>query len=155
MPYSIIRLGPPRIGVAIVVVVSAGMEKKIPQLVMAIALGVSLSAAAISPQVMAQTSGGLLTAEQMKKLNLSVEQKQAVLRLTLRTNDRILKILDRDQQRIFRNAIKEGKSTGEAINAVALRPEQKAQLSKVTQDARVEMLTILTPEQVKQLQGSR
>ncbi|HIK24507.1 MAG: hypothetical protein P3X23_007870 [Thermosynechococcus sp. Uc] len=131
------------------------MEKKIPQLVMAIALGVSLSAAAISPQVMAQTSGGLLTAEQMKKLHLSVEQKQAVLRLTLRTNDRILKILDRDQQRIFRNAIKEGKPTSEAINAVALRPEQKAQLSKVTQDARVEMLTILTPEQVKQLQGSR
>ncbi len=155
MLSSIIPLGQPRIGIAIVAGVNAGMQKKIPQLMIAIALGISLSTAAIPLQVMAQTSGGLLTAEQMKKLNLSVEQKQAVLRLTLRTNDRILKILDRDQQRIFRNAIKEGKSTSEAMNAVALRPEQKAQLSKVTEEARVEMLTILTPEQVKQLQGSR
>ncbi len=131
------------------------MKKHVQQLMVAIALVAGISGATIPPPVMAQTSGGLLTAEQMKKLNLSVEQKQAVLRLTLRTNDRILSILDRNQQRIFRNAIKQGKSTGEAMNMVALRPDQKTQLSKVMQDTRVEMLTILTPEQVKQLQGSR
>ncbi|AHB88272.1 hypothetical protein NK55_04750 [Thermosynechococcus sp. NK55a] len=131
------------------------MKKNIQRWMVAIALGVGISGATIPPPVVAQTSGGLLTAEQMKKLNLSVEQKQAVLRLTLRTNDRILKILDRDQQRIFRNAIKQGKSTGEAMNLVALRPDQKTQLSKVMQDTRVEMLTILTPEQVKQLQASQ
>ncbi|MFN4279282.1 hypothetical protein [Thermosynechococcus sp.] len=131
------------------------MKKNIQRWMVAIALVAGISGATLSPQVVAQTSGGLLTAEQMKKLNLSVEQKQAVLRLTLRTNDRILKILDRDQQRIFRNAIKEGKSTEEAMSAVSLRPAQKTQLSKVMQDTRVEMLTILTPEQVKQLQGSR
>ncbi len=131
------------------------MRKNVQRWMVAIAFIVGISGATIPLQVMAQTGGGLLTAEQMKKLNLSVEQKQAVLRLTLRTNDRILKILDRDQQRIFRNAIKQGKSTGEAMNMVALRPDQKTQLSKVMQDTRVEMLTILTPEQVKQLQGSR
>lgn len=131
------------------------MRKNVQRWMVAIALIVGISGATIPPQVMAQTSGGLLTAEQMKKLNLSVEQKRAVLRLTLRTNDRILKILDRDQQRIFRNAIKQGKSTGEAMNMVTLCPDQKTQLSKVMQDTRVEMLTILTPEQVKQLQGSR
>ncbi|MDR7897845.1 MULTISPECIES: Spy/CpxP family protein refolding chaperone [unclassified Thermosynechococcus] len=131
------------------------MKKNIQRFMVAIALIIGISGTVIPPQVMAQTSGGLLTAEQMKKLNLSVEQKQAVLRLTLRTNDRILRILDRDQQRIFRNAIKQGKSTGEAMDAVSLRPDQKTQLSKVMQDTRVEMLTILTPEQVKQLQGSR
>ncbi|WP_164920903.1 hypothetical protein [Thermosynechococcus vestitus] len=131
------------------------MKKNIQRLMVAIALAVGISGATLPPQVVAQTSGGLLTAEQMKKLNLSVEQKQAVLRLTLRTNDRILQILDRNQQRIFRNAIKQGKSTGEAMNLVALRPDQKTQLSKVMQDTRVEMLTILTPEQVKQLQASQ
>lgn len=87
------------------------MKKNIQRFMVAIALIIGISGTVIPPQVVAQTSGGLLTAEQMKKLNLSVEQKQAVLRLTLRTNDRILKILDRDQQRIFRNAIKQGKST--------------------------------------------
>ncbi|MFN4065889.1 MAG: hypothetical protein ACK4K5_01465 [Thermosynechococcus sp.] len=130
------------------------MRKNVQRWMVAIALIVGISGATLPPIAAAQTSGGLLTAEQMKKLNLSVEQKQAVLRLTLRTNDRILKILDRDQQRIFRKAIKQGKSTGEAMNMVALRPEQKTQLSKVMQDTRVEMLTILTPQQVKQLQGS-
>ncbi|BCX13330.1 MAG: hypothetical protein KatS3mg067_2268 [Thermosynechococcus sp.] len=131
------------------------MGQYLQRLMVAIALVVGISGAAMPPHVMAQTSGGLLTAEQMKKLNLSVEQKQAILRLTLRTNDRILRILDRDQQRLFRNAIKQGKSTSEAMNLVELRPAQKTQLAKVMQDTRVEMLTILTPEQVKQLQASQ
>ncbi|XFA73813.1 hypothetical protein RYO59_002067 [Thermosynechococcaceae cyanobacterium Okahandja] len=121
----------------------------------AIALLVSVGSVWLPSVALGQSSGGLLTAEQMQKLNLSVTQKQALLRLTLKTNERILAILDSNQQRLFRNAIKQGKSTGEAMDRVALRPEQKTQMNKVMQDTRAEMLTILTTEQVKQLQGSR
>jgi|GEM_PF-5160099 len=121
----------------------------------AIALLVSVGSVWLPSVARGQSSGGLLTAEQMQKLNLSVTQKQALLRLTLKTNERILAILDSNQQRLFRNAIKQGKSTGEAMDMVALRPEQKTQMNKVMQDTRAEMLTILTTEQVKQLQGSR
>ncbi len=121
----------------------------------AIALLLGCSGVALPPTAVAQSSGGLLTAAQMQKLNLSVSQKQALLRLTLKTNERILAILDSNQQRLFRNAIKQGKSTGEAMEMVSLRPEQKTQMNKVMQDTRAEMLTILTTEQVKQLQGTR
>jgi len=123
--------------------------------VVAIALIVSLSGAPVAPVAVGQSGGGLLTAAQMQKLNLSVTQKQALLRLTMKTNERILGILDSNQQRLFRNAIKQGKSTGEAMEMVALRPEQKTQMNKVMQDTQAEMLTILTTEQVKQLKGSR
>ncbi|MCH9056195.1 hypothetical protein L5220_09845 [Synechococcus sp. PCC 6716] len=123
--------------------------------VVAIALIVSLSGALVVPVAVGQSGGGLLTAAQMQKLNLSVTQKQALLRLTMKTNERILGILDSNQQRLFRNAIKQGKSTGEAMDMVALRPEQKTQMNKVMQDTQAEMLTILTTEQVKQLKGSR
>lgn len=118
-----------------------------------ICVGVGVSSQAIPVQ--AQAGGVLLTPAQQRQLNLSNEQRQSLLRLTLKTNDRIMAILEPSQRRAFRTAIRQGKTTEEAMNGMDLRPAQKVGLAKVMQLTQEEMLEILTPGQVQILQQQR
>lgn len=90
---------------------------------------------AVAP-IVSQSSGGLLAADQRQKFNLTLVQKQALRRLTMKTNDRILGILDSNQQQLSRSAVEQGKgqSTGEAIGRVALRPEQQTSVNKAMEN---------------------
>lgn len=100
----------------------------------------------------AQAGGALLNPDQQRQLNLSNQQRQSLLQLTLKTNDRIMAVLEPEQRRAFRTAIRQGKTTEQAMQGMDLKPGQKAELAKVMQLTRQEMLQILTPEQVKMLQ---
>ncbi|MDG2991532.1 hypothetical protein L3556_11410 [Candidatus Synechococcus calcipolaris G9] len=116
-------------------------------------IGVGMSSQTIPVQ--AQAGGALLNPAQQQQLNLSQQQRQSLLRLTLKTNDRIMAILEPSQRRAFRTAIRQGKTTEEAMKGMNLRPAQKVELAKVMQLTQQEMLQIFTPEQVQILKQQR